>query len=278
MKKLQLSIYALFLWTSGFAQYEPTLSQYWNNYTFINPAFVNIDEKLNVSLSGRNESLSGKFWPGMVLSGTYQSSKINGGIGLNYEHQTASISQLNKYKLRYFYLQTFKNGSYLSGGVSLGVCSVSYDSQIIGEPDLHKNGSVFSSDIGVMYQNSSLKLGVSYVNWNDAKISESFREPSFLNLFASYDLKLSESFHLKPFLKYNTNFVELDLNALLEYKKTFAIGAGFRSKDGYSLTAQLNLWNRFKVGYSLETSISKLQKDHSYGHEIYLGYSILNKD
>lgn len=91
---------------------------------------------------------------------------------------------------------------------------------------------------------------------------------------SGYQIRINEDFTLTPnvMAKYMAPApVSLDFNLQAEYKEWIWGGLGYRHTDAIIGMFGLNIYNRFKLGYSFDFSISKFKNFSSGGHELVLG-------
>ncbi|MDO6431304.1 type IX secretion system membrane protein PorP/SprF [Flavitalea sp. BT771] len=97
---------------------------------------------------------------------------------------------------------------------------------------------------------------------------------------AGYRFLLDEDFNLIPsvMVKYVDPLpLQFDFSAKLQYQDFLWIGANFRTYDGFSAMAGLNVSNTFNIGYSYDLTTSKLNTISKGTHEIIIGFLIGNK-
>jgi type IX secretion system PorP/SprF family membrane protein len=104
--------------------------------------------------------------------------------------------------------------------------------------------------------------------------SVNFNPRVHFNLISSYRIKINEDYSLSPslMLKYmHSTPLSVDFNVITDYKSIFSFGMGYRHTDALIGLIGVNISNMFKVGYSFDISISKLNRYSSGGHELTLG-------
>lgn len=98
-----------------------------------------------------------------------------------------------------------------------------------------------------------------------------------LFLHGGYRFSAGEDFNFTPSLliKYVSPVnPQVDLNAKLQYRDMFWLGAGVRPKDGFSGLAGINLAQTVHLSYSYDYSTSELNNFSKGTHEIILGFVI----
>lgn len=69
-----------------------------------------------------------------------------------------------------------------------------------------------------------------------------------------------------------------DLNAMVEWNRVFALGAGLRSGDAVTFLLRVGFAKYFQLGYSYDVTTSKLRLASSNTHEIILGITPCGQD
>lgn len=62
----------------------------------------------------------------------------------------------------------------------------------------------------------------------------------------------------------------LDINAMVEWNRKFALGAGYRNSDAVTFLMKVSFAKYFQLGYSYDITTSKLRMASSNTHEIIL--------
>ncbi|MGG9972200.1 PorP/SprF family type IX secretion system membrane protein [Ferruginibacter sp. SUN002] len=70
--------------------------------------------------------------------------------------------------------------------------------------------------------------------------------------------------------------VQVDVNAKMQYRNTFWLGASYRAKYGFAGMAGMNLLNRVTLSYSYDYSTTKINTVSNGTHEVILGFIIGN--
>ncbi len=158
--------------------------------------------------------------------------------------------------------------------------------------DLENTSLAFDCGFGAYYSDESLYLGFSVLNLNKPSFdvgvgsgqsgqssgSNSDSEIDIARVFyltGGYDLPLSnEEFHLKPSALFRTDFNvnSFDLTCLVDYKKRFVGGLGYRFGDSFDFLVGANLLSGLFIGYSYDLPVSGMIKSGG-SHEVCLKYS-----
>jgi type IX secretion system PorP/SprF family membrane protein len=101
-----------------------------------------------------------------------------------------------------------------------------------------------------------------------------FNTQIHFNLMGGVKIRINEDFILKPgFLVKNMRPAPFSVEGTLlaEYKEWMWFGFSYRNKDAIIGMFGLNLSQRWKLGYSYDFSISRMNQVSSGGHELVLG-------
>jgi len=67
--------------------------------------------------------------------------------------------------------------------------------------------------------------------------------------------------------------ISLDLNAMLDFNRTMALGMGYRNGDAFVAMAKINLFNSVTLAYAYDITTSPINVASSNSHEIIIGIS-----
>lgn len=279
MKKLKSTCFLLFAFSTfqSIAQQDPLFTQFWNVSTSYNPANAGLHYKHQAGVNYRND------W-GNTLMSSYNTKieKYKSGIGFNYMYDAIGAFKQNKFDLNYSYQLDLGEEKKLSFGLSAGIVNLNFEPYWVApdpnDPLLPKNGQGigFSSNAGIAFKSKKLTLGLSSTHLNEARIEEAYFKFTRNYYFsASYDFNLSDNFTLKPQLLFRTDgvFMSTDINLLAIFKKQYWLGISARNRDSYSFMAGVDFKEKYRIGYSYDITVSKLNNGVSNGsHEIVLGF------
>ena len=272
------------------AQQDPLLTQYMFNGLFLNPAYAGSHPYWSSTLTYRNQwvGLEGAPETGIVsLDGPLPNQNM--GLGVVVVHDGIGVSRQNSMVFNYSYNIKINDVSKLAFGLNAGFSQYSakltdltyWDSDVVFEEDLSSK-VLPKFGAGVYYYAEKYYVGFSvptlFAYEDGVDFSLNLTQSSFLRrhylLTAGYVFGISENIKLKPSVlgKYVQNTpLEVDINLSAVYKNAYWLGVSYRSKDAVAiiLEYQTNLF--FRVGYSYDITLSKLN-GYSYGsHEIMLG-------
>ena len=97
---LIISVFSIFLLS---AQQEPALTQFWNSYSFMNPATCGMDYKHQAAVHYRNQWDGVNGAPNTLMANYNYSVHRNHSIGINYMHDKIGLSTFNVGMLNYNY-------------------------------------------------------------------------------------------------------------------------------------------------------------------------------
>lgn len=290
MKKLLIFAICLVGALQSFAQQDPQYSQYMFNQMAINPAYAGSKEALSSTAFIRSQ------WTGIDGAPKTETFSIHGplkkkkvGIGFSVIADQIgpkkSVGALGSYAYRI----PIKNGK-LSFGLRLGVFNYTYNWDDIVYKD---QGDVYNShtqtsqivptaDAGLYYYTNTLYLGVSATHLYSGRLTS----VSTLNgdngklaphLFFTFGKawSLSDNLIFNPSVmikgaKGSPSTGDLNLSFLL--KQRIWVGLSIRSTYGFVAYTQINITDKFKLGYSFDYGVNKIGKVGGGSHEIMLGY------
>lgn len=271
------------------AQQEPIFTQFWNNYSYINPATAAIDTKHQAAIQYRNQ------WDGVngapnTLMATYNYAiNRNHAVGFNYMFGTIGNSTLNNGMLNYNYRVHFSDSilHFLSIGAGIGVGKIQYDystfisSQLPSDPFYPTNTTYPKLNVGVAYRYKNFFAGVGSTQVTESFFARSqsgygYNPARHYYLMSSYNFMVTDAFWLKPQVLLRTDAVKLsaDLNLLATLYKNYSLGFSYRVNDALGFIAQVDIMGRYRIGYSYDYTMSLLNGISKGSHEITLGFQL----
>lgn len=300
-KKVFLTICAATLPAIGWCQFDPQRSQYMFSTSAYNPASVAQNGMCNVLGVYRLQ------WAGfsgapkdVFVSGElpFTIGGVSNGVGLSFQNETIGLFENQAVSLQYSYKFQAWNGT-MGLGLSAGFFSQDFDtdkadftgngnSPVDGD-DVHKkddgivegeqHDAAFAAGLGAFFSNESMYLGLSVANLNapafEVAGERQIRVARSLHLMGGYDLPLTNGdFHLKPSALFRTDFSssQLDMTCLLDVKKKFHGGLGYRLGDSFEFLLGANLLNGLFLGYAYDLPLSGMIKSGG-SHELCLKYA-----
>jgi type IX secretion system PorP/SprF family membrane protein len=306
MKKIKYLFILCFLVSNHqvvFAQ-DPTFTQFYANPLYLNPAFAGSNKCPRISMNYRNE------WPN--LSGnyvTYSSSydkyvkNIKGGIGLlaTYDQQGKGTINTSMIGLIYSYhLKVNRKFTMLFGAraayyqKSLDVTKLTFGDMIdprkgfvLNTGDVLQNASrqFFNASLGVVgfSKNFYAGLALHHLNQPNESMITNGTSPQKMRITAHAGAIISlvkgargtKSTSLMPniIFQYQQGFMEMNIGTYVKHGN-LTFGAWFRNKDAFILSLGVQT-KSFRVGYSYDITVSKLNNGTSYGsHEVSMGFNL----
>tara|TARA_B100000809_G_scaffold99695_1_gene98260 strand:- start:1777 stop:3261 length:1485 start_codon:yes stop_codon:yes gene_type:complete len=290
MKKIfYITVLSALLGGSLSAQQLPLSSLYNVNKFQHNSAYAGFSDCLEGYLSHRTQ------WVGVAGAPTTNYLSLHSGVGKNMGlgvnlalDQTDIISKFSgslsyAYKVKLGMEHNIRFG--LSGGIYQITTNVSNaivddisDEIVVGG---NQSSMAFKNDFSIYYNFKKLELGISIpqILETNAKYDLSSAEGSFSQSrhivgYLGYDIPVSEKLSLEPSVFYRTangKQSQLDINAQLNYNKTFFVGAGYRTNAGPLARFGMNLKETFVVAYAYEFTNNSISSYSGGSHEIMLG-------
>ncbi len=256
---------------------------FWNNYSNFNSAMSGFEYQQHAAATYIN------YYP--ALYGSYHGVHANGGMQLAEKHGVGIVYSgdiipvmTNTVLVNYNYQFDLKKAGKLSTGVGLGVGRVQIrkgyeDDYLFAIPEPQ---NTFQLAFGAAYKWKKLLLGVASTNLNQPKnpSTGSYYGPGIgINAHASYDFNIGEKFQLTPRALFSSRggFQNLQLNVTTTYDERFALGFSLHSRDNYGVNIGWDIKRKFRVAYSYNVTVSKLNNGASGGvHEFSIGYLLKN--
>lgn len=304
MKKL-LVITALLVSTTSFGQ-DPTFTQFYANPLYLNPALAGSYGCSRFASNYRNE------WPNLssnyvTYSASWDSyfSNISGGIGVLATHDQQGSGTISTSMLGLIYSYHLKLGRkwklQFGARAAWYQKSLDWDKLTFGDMidprrgfiystgDVPRGGSrgFFDASGGFVFFNKNFFAGgaLHHANTpNESMIVGDSELPwrATFHMGAEIQLgrksKYSNGTSIMPnvIYQYQNGFQELSIGTYFKYS-AFTMGVWYRNRDAFIITAGINT-GRFKLGYSYDVTVSKLNNGVTRGsHEISMGINLTCK-
>lgn len=264
------------------AQQEPIFTQIDNTYNFFNPASSGINYNIQATALARTQWNKVNSAPeSQLINYSMKLKPLHGGIGINYLHETIGITTYNRLKLNYAYHLAEFQGGKLSIGLSAGMNNIKITPiwtppTNATDPTLpvSSNDTRFTSDLGLMYKNDKLSVGLSITQLNQARYSSGYRDALHTFAYADYLFNLSSDWKLKPQVMISTDFNEVStvMNVVAILKNKFQFGAGFRSYESIDAMIGWDILEKYRIRYSYDLSIHNMSSISEGSHEICIGF------
>jgi type IX secretion system PorP/SprF family membrane protein len=302
IRQIIIVVYVIFIGQSLLAQ-DPTFTQFYANPLYLNPAFAGSNNCPRFAMNFRNE------WPN--LSGNYVTSSasfdryvksISGGIGVlvTNDQQGKGTIQTSMLGLVYSYhVKVNRKFSLMFGArASWYQKTLDWDKLTFGDMIDPRKGFIYSTgdvprggkrgffdaSAGVLGFSKNFFFGFAahHLNEpNESMIIGNSKLPMRLTGHMGAEIKLGKkskynngtSIMPNVIYQYQQGFQELCVGTYIKHN-IFTTGLWFRNKDAFIVSLGINSKN-FKIGYSYDITVSKLNNGTSHGsHEISLGLNL----
>ena len=283
---------------------DPTFTQFYANPLYLNPAFAGSNKCPRISMNYRNEwpNLSGNY---ITYSTSYDKyvKNIKGGLGLlaTYDQQGKGTISTSMLGLIYSYhLKINRKFTLLFGAraayyqKTLDVTKLTFGDMIdprkgfiYNTGDVLQNASrqFFNASMGVVgfSKNFYAGLAVHHLNQPNESMITNGSSPQKMRITAHAGATIAlvkgargtKSTSLMPniIFQYQQGFMEMNIGTYVKYGN-LTFGAWFRNKDAFILSLGIQT-KSFRVGYSYDITVSKLNNGTSYGsHEVSMGFNL----
>ncbi|CAN5914567.1 type IX secretion system membrane protein PorP/SprF [soil metagenome] len=301
-KHIYISIVGTLLSLAGFAQQDPSFSQYFFNPMYVNPGYAGSRDVLSGTLVHRSQ------WVGMEGAPESQSLNIHSalpytkiGLGLQINNDKAGPMKNTGIGLIFAYHLHLGREARLAFGVQGSVSNLRIDYGKINIDDntdqafVNNTSSSWVPEAGAglyFYKNrfyaglSARNLIQSRFKLQDPNIENSAKFFRHYYFTAGVVKDLSENFAIRPsiLVKYvQAAPVVFDLNASVIFKQQLFLGAGFRTGKRIDIKGLDNMLvasieydfkNRLRFGYSYDFYLSRTGNYNSGTHEIMIGWDL----
>ncbi len=264
------------------AQQEPIFTQVDNTYNFFNPASSGLNYQIQTTALARTQWDKVNGAPeSQLINYSMKLKPLHGGIGINYLHETIGFTTYNRVKLNYAYHLAEFQGGELSIGLSAGINNLKITPTwtpptSATDPTLPVSSydTRFTSDLGLMYKNEKMSVGLSVTQLNRARYSSGYRDELHTFAYADYLFSLSSEWKLKPQVMISTDFTQVStvMNVIAILKNKFQFGAGYRSYESIGAMIGWDIFEKYRIRYSYDLSIHSLSSISKGSHEICIGF------
>jgi len=296
MKKLFIIITIIFCAKEAFSQQDLMVSQYMFNHTFLNPGAIANKGYYNASLMYRKQWVQFEGAPEsqfLSIDGPVISDKM--GLGLLIQRDQIGVNTQTDIMGGYSYIIDMKKIK-LSMGLRAGfsVFQANYTSHKAWDTE----DNLLAQDVvsylpnfgfGAYASHEKYFAGISiphFLNFDpnssiSVDIKNSNQAVRHYYLMGGYNFTINENFVLQPntLIKHSEKApTQLDLNMLVEFKKKYSLGIGYRTGDSFIILSKIELMDKFQFGYSFDVTMTDI-RDYSKGsHEIMLNYAFGKKE
>ena len=302
IKQILIVVLVVFSSQTILAQ-DPTFTQFYANPIYLNPAFAGSNNCPRFAVNYRNEwpNLSGNY---VTTSASYDQyvKNISGGIGvlITNDQQGKGTIQTSMLGLVYSYhVKVNRKFSLMFGAraswyqktldwdkLTFGAMLDPRKGFIYSSGDVPRGGKrgFFDASAGVLGYSKNFFFGFAahHLNEpNESMIIGNSKLPMRLTGHVGAEIKLGKksrynngtSIMPNIIYQYQQGFQELCIGTYIKHN-VFTTGIWFRNKDAFIVSLGINSKN-FKIGYSYDITVSKLNNGTSHGsHEISLGLNL----
>lgn len=290
---------------SVYAQ-DPLFTQFYANPLYLNPALAGSNICPRFAMNYRNQwpSLSANF---ITQSFSYDQKfrAINGGIGIiaMHDQQGQNTIQTSSLGLLYSYhLQVNRKFTLMFGGqANFMMKFLDWNKLTFGDMIDPRRGFIYQTgDVPRGGRKGFLDISAGVVGYtkrfffgfaahhlnrpNESMIVGRSPLPMRFTGHAGAEIPLGKksqygnkvSISPNILFRYQQGFMEMNVGTYIKYDM-FTFGTWFRNRDAFILLFGVQ-YERFKIGYSYDVTVSKLTNQSGGSHEISLGLSLKCKD
>lgn len=276
------------------AQQEPQFSQFMDNQLYINPAYAGSRDALSIGGIHRQQWIGYSGAP--MSSGIFIHSPLKyESVGIGGSVINDRIGPLNQtwINLDFSYTLRFKNSdSRLSFGLKGGMNLVNgrfseLHTTTASDPTMmqnYSNRAMPNFGFGMMYQGTKFFAGVSVpkiLNHGNLSTWNTMLEQRHYYVLAGATFDLGTNWKFRP-----ATLVKMTDNAPLAWDFNFAFvanekwwfGVNYRLIESVGGFVQLQVSERFKIGYSFDVSTTAMVRYNYGSHELLLRYELPRKN
>ncbi len=266
------------------AQLVPVYSQYLVNQSIINPAYIGIDNCLNVNALYRQQWFGFEGSPSTrTISAHTPLRNRKLAVGANIVNDVIGVASNTLVEGQFCYRIKVGDKAKVSFGMGAGLF---INKNNLASLKVNDNGDeVFANNansvmptfsFGSYYENKNLFFGVSTLNLTRTiPRNRTFVYQQPLYFLAGYQYKMTETFALTPSVllnKISNNPINMDLNVLMDFGKVIRFGVSYRTWNSFYGILQFKLNDQLQIGYAYENTFSVLNKYQSGSHEVSVKY------
>ena len=285
-------VIGLLVVSQSYAQQDPLYTQYYNNFSLINPAYAGTHGLFTATANIRSQ------WAGVPDGPETQTLSIHGptgkNVGLGLSVVRDNVYVLNETHLFADFSYTIQpnENSSLAFGLKAGGSFLDVDLLslgIVNDVLFSENINKFNPNIGVgvYYFTDKFYASLSTINILKTKhykksnnVVSTASEEMLFYLSTGYVFDLNESFKLKPSIllrSVNDSPLSTDISANVLWKDKLEFGLAHRFEESISVLFQIRLTNTMKVGYTYDGFTSNIGDYNDGSHEFSVILNIGNK-
>lgn len=268
------------------AQQDPIYAQYINNPMTINPAYAGLNNRLNASISYRNQ------WGG--FEGNPTTFNFNGhvslienkvGAGLLVLQDQIGNTKNTEVQAAFSYKLPIDDNNTLSFGMQTGIINFRNNVSDLnvadpGDPAFMQNENVTKPNVGAgaILKSEKYLIGLSIPRLLNTVLDQGGQEFQLYDrhfyLFGAYVFYLNENIRFKPstlLRGVSGSPMSVDLNFNVSLNEKYAAGIFTRNFNTYGLQLQARLGEKLKFGYIFEIPTNNSVGTAFSSHELFLG-------
>lgn len=271
-----------------YGQQDPLYTQYYNNYSLINPAYAGSHGFFTATayLCGPGVAKSGG--PESMSLSIHGATEKNFGIGFSIVHNNEYMLNETRAFLDFSFSMDVGKYSTLAFGIKSGGRILKVDYEIIGiseESLFQKNVNEFKQNLGIgaFYYSDNKYISLSIIDLfripfydESRKAIDKINRMKFY-LSAGYvhylndDLKLKPSFMIKTL---NNRILSSDISTNILWKDQIEFGISYRLNKAVSGIIQIALTDYVKLSYSINTVSKRLNGYSGPSQDIKLSFDL----
>lgn len=267
----------------------------------MNQAYGGMDRSLSVNLVSRNQWSDFTGRPSTTLiNANLPLYRFNGAAGVLLKRESVGLLSQTSFRASYNYVSQLPFGL-LSVSGTVGFLQVGldgnglrtpdgiYDGEIISHNDLllsaiNTSGTYGTWSLSALFRSNEIEAAFSVSNFASGQaVTGDFKSrinPEF-NLYAQYNLSLTNEIKLMPSFLVKTDLVEIqsDVVVLAQYDRQYFGGLGLRgynqnSLDAVSVILGYQISKHYRISYSYDIGLSSLARFHTGTHEFVINYNL----
>ena len=281
--------------TSSYGQQDPQYTHYMYNMNVVNPAYAGSRGTLSIGILGRTQWVGIDGAPQTLTADIHAPVGKNLGLGLSIiADEIGPIKEQNAYADISYTVHTSEEGRLafgLKGGVTFFNASLTDLLLPDGSTGATGTDTFFAEDGKGTYPN--IGAGVYYYTdkfFIGASVPNILKTPHFDNLdtalakedmhgFLSlgYVFGLTENVDFKPSAMLKAapgSPLSVDLTGNFMFNDRFELGLAYRIDDSIDGLVSFLVTDDFRIGYSYDYTLTKLQNFNSGSHELFLQYDV----
>lgn len=289
MKKILLVLTGSILFQFANAQQDPIYSQYINNPMTINPAYAGLNNRLNASVSYRNQWTGFDGNPTTFNFNSHLSLLDNKiGAGLLVMQDQIGNTKNTEVEAAFSYKLPIDDNNTLSFGMQAGFITFRNN---VGELNLEdptdeaflqtENVTRPNVGVGAILKSEKYFIGLSIPRLLNTVLDQGGQTFELYDrhfyLFGAYVFYINENIRLKPsaLLRGVSGApMSVDLNFTATLNEKYGAGIFTRNFNTYGLQLQARITEKLKLAYTFEIPTGNSVGSSFITHEIFLGFEL----